>query len=65
MKPTRRRPSAAIFEAKWQLYRSLCEERAKIVARLRQIENQEMADYIQPTIPITAEILAGRKMTTD
>jgi len=65
MKPTRRRVTAAISEAKWQLYRSLCEERAKIVARLRQMENQQMADYIQPTIPKIAEIPASGKMTKD
>jgi hypothetical protein len=55
MKPTRRRATAAISEATWQLYRSLCEERARIVARLRQMDNQQMAEYIPPTIPEMAE----------
>jgi hypothetical protein len=55
MKPTRRRAANAISIAKWLAYRSLCEERARIVARLRQMETQQMSDYIQPMIPQIAE----------
>ena len=64
MKSTRRL-TAAISEAKWQLYQALCEERAKIVSRLRQLETQEMADYIRPTYPQIAENEARGKLTKD
>jgi hypothetical protein len=54
MKPKRTRVSNAVVKAEWALYRSLCEERARIVGRLRALETQQIADYLVPTTPLVA-----------
>jgi hypothetical protein len=54
MKPTRTRESAAVSKAEADLYRSLLNERAKIIARLRELENREIATYMPS---VFAEVL--------
>jgi len=48
MEPTKKRLKDAVSLAEKELSRALYNERAKIVARLRDLENKEMAAYIQP-----------------
>jgi hypothetical protein len=50
MKPTKKRAGANDAFAMDQTNRLLA-ERARIVARLRELETQEMAGYIRPTFP--------------
>ena len=65
MKPKRTRVSNAIVKAQWALYRSLCEERAKIVGRLRALETQQIAGYVAPTIPQIAPNQITGRLTRD
>lgn len=64
MKSMRRR-AAAILTAERELYRSLCEEREKVLARLKALETKEIAQYIPPTYPQTADDKLGRKLPKD
>jgi hypothetical protein len=65
MKPKRTRVSNAVVKAQWALYRSLCEERARIVGRLRALETQQIADYLAPTIPQVAPSQISGRLTQD
>ena len=65
MKPKRTRVSNAVVKAQWALYRSLCEERARIIGQLRALETQQIANYIAPTIPQIAPNQINGRLTRD
>ena len=63
MKPTKEQARVAVFKERWASYRSLCEERAKIVARLRQLDTQQIAEYIPPTFQHAAQAQPRGRLT--